>query len=381
MLFDNIERKELVPETLFKSLFQDMNLYDRDGSDRMRNELEAWFKKYPDEHKNDLRARFRSNDDNNHNHEGAYFELFLHELLTRLGFSLKIHPEIPGTKEHPDFLAYRGSKRCYIEATVTGLKSGPFTHDRNEQDVLDKLNTLTSPNFHITYDMQGMLTRTLSKKNVVSSIKKLLDSHNPDEVQRLIDAHGRSKSPSVRIEDGDWSLEAWLSPIAPERRYGGLNRPLILAPHCAKWLDCLTPVKNALGEKGKKYGNLDAPFVVAVHTLDSHYVSQLHDEELLLGEERLLYFKDQPDLPPEIDRKPDGIWPRESRVDAFWSFQRIDVWNMWYSASACLYLNPLKPDVFIPDALFQLPYAKVNACLMEWFEGEDIREIMEFHTN
>lgn len=381
MLFDNIERKELTSETPFKSLFQDINLYDRYGMDRIRNELEAWFKKYPDENKKDLRARFRSDDDHIHNHEGAFFELFLHELLTRLGFSLKVHPDIPGTSYRPDYLACCGNQRCYIEATVTGLKSGPFTQNKNEQDVLNKLNTLVSPHFHITYDMQGTLLRTLSRNEVVPPFEKLLDNHNPDEVQRLIDKHGRSEAPSERIKDGDWSFEVWLSPIAPDKRNGTLKRPLILAHHRAKWLDCLTPVRNALGQKKKKYGNLDAPFVVAVHTLDHHYASRLHDEELLLGEERLLYSEEQPDMPPEIDHHPNGIWSRGSEIDAFWSFQRIDVWNMRYSASTCLYLNPLKPNVFLPDALFRFPHAKVICGLMEWFEGEDIREIMEFHAN
>ena len=376
MLFDaDIERKALTSETPLKSLFQDINLYDWHGADRIRNELEAWFRKYPDENKQDLRSRFRSDDD--HNYEGAYFELFLHELLIRMGFSLTAHPEIPDTNSRPDFLACRNNQSFYLEATTAGLKSGPFTHNRNEQNVLDKINTLTSSNFHITYDMKGTLTRTLSKNKVVSPLRNLLDSHDPDEVQRLIDEYGRNEAPTVRIDDGDWHFEAWLRPIAPDKRNGSLKRPLILAHHRAKWLDCLTPVRNSLREKAKKYGNLDVPFIVAVHTCDNHYQSPMHDMEVLFGNEQLYYFKDHPDLPLQPDRKPNGVWCRDSKINAFWSFQRIDIWNLRHSASACLYLNPLKPHVLLPDALFQMPYAKVSGRLMEWFEGEDIREIIE----
>ena len=103
----------------------------------------------------------------------------------------------------------------------------------------------------------------------------------------------------------------------------------------------------------------------------------MHDMEVLFGNEQLCYFKDHPDLPLQQGRKPNGVWCRDSKINAFWSFQRIDVWNLLHSASACLYLNPLKPHVLLPDALFQMPYAKINNSLMEWFEGEDIREIME----
>ena len=139
MLFDkNIERKALTSESPFKSLFQGLNLYDWRGADRRRNKLEAWFKTYPDENKQDLRSRLRSGDD--HIFEGAYFDLFLHELLTRLGFSLTAHPEIPDTNRRPDFLAYWNNQCFYLEATTAGLKSGPFTRNRNEENVLDKIN-------------------------------------------------------------------------------------------------------------------------------------------------------------------------------------------------------------------------------------------------
>ena len=381
-LFDeNIKRKELTSETPFKSLFQDINLYDGYGTDRIRNELECWFRKYPDDDKHELRARFRSDDDLIHNHEGAFFELFLHELLNRLGFSLTVHPNISGTDESPDFLACRDDQRFYLEATVSGLKSGTFATNRNEQDVLEKLNTLTSPHFRITFDMQGKLLRTLGRNKVVSPIKKLLDSHDPDEVQRQIDKHGRGRSPSESIQDGDWIFEAWLSPIPPDKRDRSLKRPLILGRHRAKWLDCVTPVRKTLREKAKKYGNLDVPFIVAVHTCDNHYQSPMHDMEVLFGNEQLYYFKDHPDLPLQPDRKPNGVWWRDSKINAFWSFQRIDVWNMRHSASACLYLNPWKGHVLLPYVMYGLPHAKVNGGVMEWLEGEDIREIMEIHAH
>ena len=382
-LFDNISRNKLTPETSSKSLFQDINLYDRYGTtNKIRNKLEAWFKKYPLEHQKDLRERFRSTD--NYNHRGAYFELFLHELLTTLGFSLTIHPEISGTRKRPDFLAVKDNQRFYLEATAVGPESGPFTKNKNELDVLDKINGLSSPHFRITYDMQGKLSRTLSrnesKNEVVSPIKKLLDSHDREEVQRLIDKHGRNEAPSERIQVGDWSFEAWLSPIAPEDRDNDPKRPLILGHHRAKRLDCFKPIKKALTNKKKKYGNLDTPLIVAVHTLDQHYPGPRHDMEVLFGQERLIYSKDQPDLPPEFGRQQNGIWSNDCEIDAFWSFQNIDVWNMCYSASACLYLNPMNPHMILPDALFRLPHAKVNNDRMEWLKGEDIKEIMQYYS-
>ena len=86
MLFDDIERNELDYENLPESIFGYINHDDSRGATHMRNTLESWFKGFPLRHRKDLRERFRSDDDQNH--EGAFFELFLHELLTRLEFSL-----------------------------------------------------------------------------------------------------------------------------------------------------------------------------------------------------------------------------------------------------------------------------------------------------
>ena len=305
MLFDDIERYELRSDTPFVSLFRDINYYDWPGADKVRNKLESWFEKYPDAHKKDLRERFCSDED--YNHEGAFFELFMYELLSRLGFSLKIHPEIPDTGDRPDFLACRGDQRFYLEATVTGQKSGPFTRSRNEQKVAESLNTLKSPNFRITIHMEGELAQTLSHSDVVRPFKRLLDENNPDDVQRLIGDKGRNAAPSQRIEYENWSLEGWLRPIASERRNSGFERPLILGNHRGKFTDSATPVQNALREKSKKYRNLDAPFVVAVHTRDSFYNGHAHDMEVLFGQEQLLYSKDQPDYVLSLNRRTECI--------------------------------------------------------------------------
>ena len=342
-----------------------------------RNELnrfESWFEKFPLAHQKDLRERLRSPDDQNH--EGAFFELFLHELLTRLGFLLEIHPDIAGDSDHPDFLVCQDDQRFYLEATMTGQKSGPFTRNPNEQDVIDTLNDLKSPHFRITIHIEGKLSRTLSRKEMVRGFKKLLDGHNPDEVQRLIDEQGRDAAPSHRIEYDNWSLEGWLRPIPPEQRRSNPPRPLILGNHRAARTKAVTPVQNALEKKASKYRNLDAPFVLAVNARDMFYNGQENDMEVLFGDEQLFYPKEHPDLPPQLGRKPNGIWSRKSRIDAFLSFQRVDIWNLWHKVSACLYINPNNTNVALPNALFRLPHTKGYEGAMKWFDGDSIAQLV-----
>ena len=345
-----------------------MRFYDVEN-----NELN-WFDKFPLEHQKDLRGRFSSKDDQNHG--SAFFELFLHELLTRLGFSLKVHPEITGASTRPDFLVCHSDQHFYLEATMTGQESGPFTRNRNEQDVIGKLNTLTSTDFYIGVHMKGKLLRTLGRERVVRLFKELLDDHNPDEVQRLINEKGRKAAPSRSIECGNWSLQGWLKPISLEKRGNSRSRKIVIEPYLAARTNSVTPVRNALKKKGRKYRNLDAPLVVAMNARDMFYNGEVHDMEVLFGKEQLLYSKENPDLPPVSNREPNGVWSQDSRIDAVLSFQRIDLRNLWHNASSCLYINPYKTNVALPDALFRLPHAKGYNGKMKRFEGEDIAQLV-----
>jgi hypothetical protein len=91
--------------------------------------LETWFRSYPDSAKQELRGRFHSRKDSDH--LGAFFELYLHELLCSMGFDVQVHPDLSsGRKTHPDFLALKDGRPCfYLEATLTG----PSREDVGEQ--------------------------------------------------------------------------------------------------------------------------------------------------------------------------------------------------------------------------------------------------------
>lgn len=380
LLFDNIGRSELKSDSPSESMFRDINHYDWPGATDIRNTLESWFENYPLQHRTDLRERFRSDDDQNR--EGAFFELFLHELLTRLGFSLEVHPEITGLRARPDFLVSRYNQRFFIEATVTGQRAGPFARNRNEQDVIDKLNTLASSHFGITVHKEGTLSRTLSRENVVRPFKELLESHDPDDVQREIDKHGRNAAPSQRIECGNWTLEGWLWPISPERQRNDSNRQFVIGHHRGAFTDCATPVRKALKEKSRKYRNLGLPLVLAIHTRDTYYKAPQHDLEVLIGDEQLLCSKENLNVLSSLGRRPIGVWSRGrgSQMDAFLSIQNVDMWNI-RNASTSLYLNPKNTHTVFPDVLYRLPYAKGCNGKMKWFEGEHVAALVGVGQN
>ena len=350
------------------SSFQALNEGGAPASSYMRDRLESWFRRFPPAGQRDLRARFRSNDD--HVHEGAFFELFLHELFTRLGFKLSVHPEVAGAATRPDFLVRRRGQRFYLEATVVGKKQGNLTYSPNEQDVIDKLNELASPSFYISVHTEGTLTKTLGKKEVTRPFEELLDAHDPDEVQRLIDEGGSNAAPSRRIQHGTWSLAGWLYPVSPENR-GNAPRQLVIGRHRALRIDPVFPVQKAVKKKAQAYGPLDAPLVVAVSPRDVSYDAPRCDLEVLFGKERLAFSEGQP---TQLDRQPDGIWSTRSKIDAVMMFQRVDIWNL-SNASACLYVSP-QHAVSLPKRVFRLPHARCHDGKMAWCNGEDIVQLV-----
>lgn len=385
-LFEDIKRQDfnsvlVEPQRNVRnndSSFNYLNCYDSPEIIRIRNLLESSFIRFPLEAQKRVRGDFRSSD--NHQHDGAFFELFLHALLTRLGCTIEVEPRITGADSRPDFLVRHGNQCCYLEATMVGQKSGPFTRNRNEQDVIDTLKTLRSPDFDIGIDMEGTLSRTLRKEDVVRPFEKLLIQHNPDEVQHLIDKEGSDAAPSRKIEDGNWSLQGWLHPISLANRRSAQSRKIDIYPHRAKWTNSVIPVQDALKDKAKKYGELTEPLIVAVSTRDMFYNGSDNDMEVLFGQEQYALFRGTAHSPPLRQRKQNGVWPSYNQVVAIWSFQKVDMWNL-SQVSASLYVNPWKNDAVLPNALYRLPYAKGCDGEMKWFAGEDIAQLLDVSRN
>ena len=384
LLFDNMERTDASSKQHNEPLFAYLNRSARREATETRGRLESWFERFPVEAQHDVRERFRGDDD--HAHQGAVFELLMHELLIRLDCRVEVHPDIPGTGSRPDFLARHGDCRFYIEATVVDPKRSLSASRPLEKDVVAKINELTSPHFYIWARVDGELSRALSREQVIQPFARLLRDHDPDEVQRLIDERGTHAAPFEKIEHGTWSLHGWLRPLPPEKRGYGRLRTLVIGPARSGMIDSSTPVQSAIQKKAKKYGRLDAPLVVAVNARDPFFDK---DDEIgsLFGEEQVTFVKDRPDLPVKLTRKDDGVWiqggykPRYTRLAAVLIFRNIAPWNLC-DARSCLYVNPDVDYTKLPDVLYRLPHARAletkipHQYEIQWFEGENIGQLL-----
>ena len=371
-LFDDIKREPTTSMSNLYSAFVAVNQDGSPGQQDLRDKLESWFQKFPSDWQNDLRGRFTS--DLLNAHEGAFFELFLHELLTNLGFKVEVHPTLPDSNDRPDFLVCDGSKCFYLEAATTGRRSGPFTLTNTEQEVIEELEKLTSSDFNLLIEITGELSQSIRKAPLRSKFKKLLSQgHDPDEVEANMDAYGSDAAPSALHEADGWRIQAWLSPISHLARRRDQTRRIRVNFKGARWTNSIDPVRNKLKYKGNNYGDPQLPLVIAVHTRDPFYNGQQCDMEVLFGNEGILYVDDV----PELGREPNGVWSRGhgTRIGAFFSLQKADIWNFPY-ASGCLYVNPSQSGIVLPEALLRLPHGIVIQGKMTWFDGVEIGQLL-----
>jgi hypothetical protein len=102
-------------ESTPRDSFSFLNRADGIVWQRIRDKLNDWYAALPDDDES-VRRRFRKADPRQH--YAAWWELYMHALLRALGFDVTVHPDVPGTDGHPDFLAERGKESFYVEAVT-----------------------------------------------------------------------------------------------------------------------------------------------------------------------------------------------------------------------------------------------------------------------
>src|SRR5689334_21202209 len=141
MLFDSVVRSDTGPAPSAEPEFSYLNRSARPVASTIREILEAWFSHYPPTEQEDLRQRFRSAI--NSQHRAAFFELFLHEVLFRLGYGMELHPKLRnGADKRPDFvITSPHQSRLYLEAILATEESVAETGAQARMNsVLDAVN-------------------------------------------------------------------------------------------------------------------------------------------------------------------------------------------------------------------------------------------------
>lgn len=369
-LFDQCDRTDALPARYYEPIFDGLNRLAWKNAERIRNLLDGWFVTYPVHHKMELRGRFRSQ--RNSDHQGAFFELFIHQLLIELGYIVEVNP-LTRLGNTPDFLAEMTSgETFFLDARVVDPKT--LKHSLSEELVFDELNKLHCPDFWLTAKVRGVLLSSPPLKKIRETFQAWIDQLNYENVRDNDCSFGKCFSQSFEHES--WVLT--LKPIAKGGEHRGRPgaRPLIPPPK-AEFVDSAKPIIQAIREKDRRYRNLGSPLVVAVNALDLSGVDRTDILQALFGWSELTDLPDSARItPPTGIGKKECLWTanKNSSVSAILLFNELQP-NSMASAPMCLYENPWASHS-IPASLRRVPHGLVEGGFIRWYPGEALNSIL-----
>lgn len=319
MLFDDIARDFGGLRGHTEPLFGYLNRSARPSMARIRELLEGWFSRCPQESQAELRTRFRSSDDIHH--RGAFFELYMHALLLRLGYHVEAHPIIPTAPTHPEFLVCKeGTPMFYLEATLAAGPSEETAADKRESTVYETIDKMHSPNFFIVVKVERSSIVAPPGRKWRGILEKWLSGLDPDNIGAKLESSELADLPNLTLEHEGWNVTFQAIPKSPKARGKRGVRPIGL--HFFPFQECKEDewVRNAIKEKATKYGNLNLPYVIAINVLSIFSNDNLMIMDALFGDEQITsYYMPGGKSNDRLTRAPNGAFrgpkgPKNTRV-------------------------------------------------------------------
>ncbi|WP_156223672.1 hypothetical protein [Pseudactinotalea suaedae] len=276
-LFDDFKRTDATPATHQESSFEFLNRVAGDYWEHPRALMQEWLDRIPSAQEyDDLRQRFRSRDDEQF--RSAFLELYLHEILVRAGYAVTIHPEVQGTGRRPDFLAERDDLRFFVEAIAPGSTPAKRAAAQRRAVLFDTVNRLGDPNFMLWLDELEEGASPPASARLRKDLRRWLAELDPDAPWKA------DAAPTHRWQHDGWAVTFRAVPKKPETRGMRLNdRAIGVYGHTGvDLIDDAPAIKKALASKHQEYGDLGAPFIIAVGTY-IHDKDRWHSSNAMYG--------------------------------------------------------------------------------------------------
>ncbi len=259
-LFDQKERTLQGPADYNANIFVYYNDSARLDVGHVRDQIESWFAKYPEGEKEELKSRFKTT------FLPAFFELFIFALFTELGYSLEVHPEIPDTPKHPDYLAKKGDDFFYIEVKfMTMLSQNEQSLERRKNAVLDAINKIDASIFLLKLEEITFKDNSQpSGKDIIRFFNKEIAAYHPDDYTEYLTQYGFGRMPEIIYEDDKIKVITKLLPKSPLHR-GTNSRSIGTHPSVTQIGNDSEDIKGSFETKATRYGNLNAPYIICLN--------------------------------------------------------------------------------------------------------------------
>jgi hypothetical protein len=320
-LFDDIPRHETDVPDQHEGAFAYLNRSGRSEASRVRHLVEDWLARYPAHDRDALITRLRSTIDDQH--RGAFFELFIHELLLARGHRiLEIEPKLPHTRKSPDFMVQaKEGHLLYLECVLaTGRSQQEVAAQARLNQALTALDRTSSPHHFLDLTVHGVPSAPISINAMTRALRAWI-AGLPDDDSAMDAAPFQHQEHGATI-----SLRAFRRrhPECARRAIGGRFFP-------ARQVTVDDDVRGALDKKASRYGALDQPYLVAVNALGM-FDCEDAAIDALLGSPCTVVEQTAEGFTHRESRNPDGVWcgpsgARRKGLSAVLSTEGVDPWN------------------------------------------------------
>jgi len=362
-LFDEITRDYTGFRCYTEPKWNYLNRCARLECERIRNLLEQWFKNFPSKAQDDLRKRFQSKKDQHH--LSAFFELYLHELLSKSGFSVEIHPVMRNKSTHPDFKVLKDGKPLfYLEVKVVSLSDEDISAKARENQVYKVLNRIKSPNSFIGVKVQGTPVTNPPGAKMRRFLECKLSNLDLNTIAKQSEQDGFEALPQWEWKHDDWQVIFFPIPKKLKAQAKLDVRPIGLQMYNPKLTIPHIGIKQAIQDKAIKYGELDLPYIVAINIMKEFGGDDIDISNALFGEEQVaLIFRRNELIGKQFRRKPNGAWygpngPQNKRVSAVLIAVGLTPWEI-AKITPVLWHNPWARNP-LPLRIWRLPQVILN---------------------
>jgi len=351
-IFRRIPRTDKEPRGYSEGHYTFLDRSARPQAENVRELINCWFSRYPIDGKKELRNRMNSGDERQF--ESAFFELFLHEMLSELHCGIDICP-LPAVEKgkRPDFLvSHNVSNDFYLEAVNVTEKTdkSPAAEARMNlvYDIIER--NLDSQDFWLSLRIEGAPRESPPARRLVEHLSRWLRSLEWESVTSDLKINGINRLPTYHFSHDIWRIEFTAHPKSESKRGEKGSRPIGMQTEAVWFEDSGEGLKQAIKRKASRYGKLVKPYIIAVNLI-SDYTEASEISDALYGSVEAC------DDCQEPRRLMDGAFTpkRNTRVSGVLVCSCVLPYNLAKS-TACLYHNPWA-RLPCPNALGVLPCA------------------------
>jgi len=331
-LFSSHIRLDMDVAKFVEPTFDYLDRSGRRSAAALREVIESWRLKYPLSELAELDARLRTQD----NFPSAFFELYLHEVFTRLGMRPRVHPTIPGRQTRPDFRLQTGEGSPVIVEAVT-LTEGGRVFQRSQRflyEALDALNSISTRNYSLHVEPEGRAESPLPLSRLRGQVEEFLRGLDHS---RLLEAFTQDDSedfPSTFFQHDGLFLKIEAMPVIEDLSNDSTRVPVGGFGPVESWVESGQRLRSVIRKKARDYGELGLPYVIAV-SFPGYDLAPSTLLNVLIGTFEYVMHQNTPGGPHRLEsrRRRDGVWrggkgSRYTRVSAVLVAERLTPWSM-----------------------------------------------------